>query len=216
MRTSGVLRGTAVDVRAHAGHGREVARGGHAGRRPCGAAGRVDGPDVEVLVAVHVLHVEHGARVAAPEVAGHRPLVGGQRARGRRTARRPLDPDVADALVRLDEADEGAVGADLRAGDLRIAEEQFAVDDGRHGRGDLRCGFLVLSLLAARGRQDDSGRQDNQGRSVACGFSRSRCDVGDRIVAPTRRIRRRGSRDLGQIRLDTSRGASQRRCRHSG
>ena len=46
-----------------------------------------------------------------------------------------LDPDVAGVLLGLEERDVLAVGRELRAGDLGVAEEQLAVDEGRRGGG---------------------------------------------------------------------------------
>ena len=96
--------------------------------------GRVDRVDVEVLIPVVVLHVQQVPAIAAPEVAGNRPVsLGAHRLRGGERLGGLLDPDVAHSLVGLDEREIAAVGRDLRVGDLHLAEERLAVDEGRQG-----------------------------------------------------------------------------------
>ena len=92
---------------------------------------RVHRPDVEVLVAALVLHVENVAAVVAPEVTHDRPLVGGEGLGRVEGFFALLDPDVAHILVRLHEGDPLSVGRDLGARDLWIAEEEFPVDQRR-------------------------------------------------------------------------------------
>ena len=98
--------------------------------------GGVDGPDVEVLVAVLVLDVEEETAVARPEEAGDRPLrLGGHEPRRFVGLAGLLDVDVARVLPGPQEGEVLAVGRDLGAGDLGVAEEQLAVEERRRRRG---------------------------------------------------------------------------------
>jgi len=144
-----VVEADVEDVRLGAGCGKdygayffeigEGAGGRDSGLGVCGEGG-VDGVDVEVLVAAGVLRVEEVFGVAAPEVATDG--ADGFGADGTGSAEGLaglLDPDVARALVGLEEGDVLTVGRDLRAGDLDLSEEEGAVDDrrllGGKGRG---------------------------------------------------------------------------------
>ena len=128
-------------VRVGLGHrvdeGPGAFRRGHVARRrhPLsggGGSGRIDGVDVEVLVAALVLHVEDELAVLAPEVAGDRALGLGGDGPGRLEGLvDALDPDVARAVEGLDEGDVPAVGRELPADDLGIAEEELPVDERR-------------------------------------------------------------------------------------
>ncbi len=83
-----------VDLGAHRLCVGQVAGGGSV-LAGLGGGGRVDGPDVEVLVAVLVLDEEDVLAVAAPEEAGHRALrLGGDEAGLVVRVARLLDPDV--------------------------------------------------------------------------------------------------------------------------
>ena len=63
--------------------------------------------------------------------SGHGPLgLGGDDVSGAEGLGRLLHPDVAGVLVRLDEGEVLAVGGDLGAGDLGVAEQQLTIDEG--------------------------------------------------------------------------------------
>ena len=130
--------GHEVDARLHALRVGDVARGGDV------AAGgrlirRLDGVHVEVLVAELILGVEHVLRVPALEVRGDRPLgIGGDRFGLIECLVGSFHPDVARPLEGLEEGQELAVGRNLRARDLGIAEEKIAVDDWWHSGGRRR------------------------------------------------------------------------------
>ena len=95
----------------------------------------VHGPHVVVLVAVVVLHVEDEAAVPGPEEARDGPLRLGGHAAGRLEGLgRLLDPDVAGVAPRLEEGDVLAVRGELGRRDLRVAEEELAVEDRAAGR----------------------------------------------------------------------------------
>src|SRR3990170_8030608 len=96
----------------------------------------VDGVDMEVLVPVHVLHVEEVRAVLGPEVDAD-PAVGVVRDLGVVILPDGPDPDVEDVLVRGSEVGEaGAVGGDPRRGLDGVAEEHLARDEGRRLRPD--------------------------------------------------------------------------------
>ena len=119
-----------VDLGARPLGGGQVAGGGSV-LAGLGRRSRVDGPDVEVLVAVLVLDEEDVLAVAAPEEAGHRALRLGRDEAGLVVGvARLLDPDVAGLLPGLQEGGPLPVGGELGAGDLGVAEEELAVEDG--------------------------------------------------------------------------------------
>ena len=109
---------------------RQVARRRHA-RFGIGWLRGVDGVNVKVFIPALVLHVEHVAAVFAPEVAGHGPLIGRQRPGGLEGLVDAFDPDVADAVVRLEESQPAAVRRELRTGDFRVAKKQLPVQQRR-------------------------------------------------------------------------------------
>ena len=90
---------------------------------------RIDRVDEIVFVAGFVLDKKNVLAVAAPEVRWNW-------ARGVRGNRLclverffgALDPDVARAFERLNKSDELAIGRNLPSGDLRVPEEEFAID----------------------------------------------------------------------------------------
>ena len=86
---------------------------------------------MEVLVPALVLRVEHVLAVLAPEVGGHRALIGGKRTGGAERLAEPLDPDVARALVGFDKGHVEPVGRELRARNLGIVIDERPVDQGR-------------------------------------------------------------------------------------
>src|SRR5207253_2541764 len=72
-----------------------------------------------------------------------------------------LHPDVARPFERLEERDVLAVGRDLRARDLRVAEEEVAIDD----RWKTACGGSRRRLGPCeprRGGRDKDGDAENQ------------------------------------------------------
>src|SRR5262249_28987582 len=105
-------------------------------RRSVSARGRfrrrIDGIDVEILVAVVVLYIKDELAVTGPEVSRDRTLnLGRQQAGGAKRLIHALHIDVAGVLPRLEEGDVLPVGRDLRASNLRIAKEDLAVDHRR-------------------------------------------------------------------------------------
>ena len=132
--------GNGIDDGADALHRSQVARRWNAGCR-FGVGGGVDREDVIVLGSTLVLHEQHVAAVLGPEVTAQRPPgVGGQRSCGVEWRVDRFDPDVHDARVRLAEGDPFAVGRELRAGDLGVAEKHIAIDQGRHLVEPIRIG----------------------------------------------------------------------------
>src|SRR6202012_1527106 len=100
--------------------------GERAGRRDAafriGRELRIDGIDVEILIAAGVLYVEDVLRIAAPEITADGAACFG--ADGTRRAEGfigSLDPDVACALVGLQERQIAAVRRNLRAGNRHFA-----------------------------------------------------------------------------------------------
>jgi hypothetical protein len=158
----GIGPGHGVDEGADAFRVGQVARGRHllagGGRRR-----RIDGVDVEVLVASLVLHEEDELAVLTPEIPGDGALgVRGERVGLLEGLVRPLDPDVAGAVERLDEREVLAVGRELAADDLGVAEEELAVDQRR-----------LPGLGPARGREGhqagDGPREEPAGAGPAGG-----------------------------------------------
>ncbi len=149
----GVALGQRVDLGACALRVRQVARGGRllSGFR---RGGRVDGPDVVVLVAVVVLDEEDPLAVARPEEAGDGPLrLRGDEVRFVIALGRPLDPDVPRVLPGLQEGNVHPVRRQPRGGDLRVAEEQLAVEERRSRR------------PGERGRHDERQREQKAGHA---------------------------------------------------
>ena len=127
--------------------------------------GGVEGVDVEVLVAVPILDNEEVTAVPAPEGDPDGPQgVGGDRLGRAEGLLGALDPQVGGPLVGLDEGDEPAVGRQLRARDLGIAEEELPIEDGRR-----------LGLLDGRGAgredrgQEPAGHEERQGGATTPG-----------------------------------------------
>ena len=126
-----IAPGHFVDERARAFNISEITGG-----RNLSAGGRLRGGihsvDVIVLITVLVLNVEDVLAVAAPEVRRDGPLrVGSDRLRRAEGLLGLLDPDVAGLAERFQESNVLPVRRNLRPGNLRIAEEQLAVNDGR-------------------------------------------------------------------------------------
>ena len=144
---SGSFLGTSYKLHPNAFESGQVARGGSIRtRRRLGR--RIDGVDVVVFVAVVVFHVEDVFAVAAPEIAGDRPLgLGGEQPRRAERLVHALHVDVARVFPRLLKRQILSVGRKLRARDFGIAEDQLAVDQRRQpgggsfliGIGFLRC-----------------------------------------------------------------------------
>ncbi len=128
----GLLR-HGIDQRPHFLQVGEVAGRGHTGVG-FHLSRRIDGVDVEILVAVLVLHIKDVAAVLAPEVPGHRPLVCRHRAGLVERFLPLLHPDIAHLVVLTDKRDVFAVRRNLGTGDFRVAEEELPVDDGRARR----------------------------------------------------------------------------------
>ena len=109
----------------------QIARGRNLLSRRRGGS-RIDGVDVEVLVPALVLDEQDVLPVPAPEILGDRPLdVVRYKLRRRVWIAGALHPNVAGILVGFEEGDVAPVGRYLGAGDLRVTEEQLAVDERR-------------------------------------------------------------------------------------
>ena len=123
---------------AHSLDLRQVARRGHFRTRRRGFPG-IHRVNTVVLVPQLVLHVEHEFAVPAPEIPrdGTLGVVGNGLGRIERRVSL-LDPDIAGLVQGLQKSDVLTIGRDLRARDLRIAEEQFAIDQRRSLRGSRR------------------------------------------------------------------------------
>ena len=91
---------------------------------------RIDSIDIEVLVSVVILRVNDELAVPRPQIARHRAL-GLRRQQPRRAERlvHRLHIDVAGVLPRLQECDVVTVWRYLRRRDLRIPENQLAIDN---------------------------------------------------------------------------------------
>jgi hypothetical protein len=127
--------GSGEQLHAHALQSSEVARGGDFGARR-GGGGRIHRVDVVILVAIVVLHVNDILAVAAPEVAGDRPFGFRGEAPGVGEGRLGLfHPHVARVVPGLQKRDVFSIRRELRAGDLGIAEDQFAIDQRRKSAG---------------------------------------------------------------------------------
>ena len=117
---------------------------------------RVHRVDVEVLVAGLILNEQDVFAVPAPEVAADRPLgIGGHQLAGRERIPGLLHPDVAGVLVRLDERNELTIWRNLRAGNFRVSENQFTVDERRQVGS---CSFGICRLC--RRRRNHRGQRD--------------------------------------------------------
>src|SRR5580658_213694 len=126
---------------------------------------RVDRIDIEILIAARILGVQNVLGVVAPEIGADG--TSRFRAHGPRRAERfvrPLHPNVARALVRLEKRYESAVGGDLCARDGDLAEEQVAVyqrrlfGENRHGgRGAGQCGNGQYELLHVYSSPKEAG-----------------------------------------------------------
>ena len=107
----------------------EVAQGRGFGIRGV-LRGRVDGEDIEVLVAGVVLHKDDGLAVTRPKE--HRDGAGGfggEQAGVDEGFAGFLNPDVAGTLPGLEKRQIFTVRGNARGGDFRVAEEEFAIDE---------------------------------------------------------------------------------------
>lgn len=93
---------------------------------------RVDGVEVEVLVAALIVNEQNKLAVTTPEETPDRAFrFIGQQARVREWLIRALDPNVQRIFMRFEEGDELAVGRNRRPRDFRVAEQYFAVNQWR-------------------------------------------------------------------------------------
>ena len=114
---------------------RQVPRGRDPGRR-CGRCLGAHAEDVVVLVPTLVLGEEDEPAIARPEELRDRAAgVGGERPGLCERLPCELHPDVQDAFERFQERDELPVRGNLRAGDLRVAEELLSVDQRQQSTG---------------------------------------------------------------------------------
>src|SRR6185436_18513606 len=107
----------------------QIARGRRirAGR---GFSGRVDGVNVEVLIAVVVFHVQDVLAVAAPEVCRYRTFgFRGQKAGRAERLVDTLDINIARVFPRLGKRNVIPIGRYLGTCDFGVSEKQVAVND---------------------------------------------------------------------------------------
>ena len=174
-----------INHRADSFHRGQVSRRRHPGFL-VGFRPGIDRVDVEVLGAAFVLDEQHVAAVLRPKVAAKGSLgVGRERARGVERLVEGLHPDVHHTAVGLAERNPLAVRGKLGAGDLRVAEEDVAIDEGRQV-GEAFVGGVVGCAGEQRVR-NCAGTE--HGPSVP---SRNCSDGSHSVAAGVRRHARRG------------------------
>ena len=115
-----------------------------------------------------ILDVEDVLAVSAPEILGDGPLgVVRNQLRRRPFITDAFDPDVARVLVRLEEGDVAAVGRDLRARDLGVAEEKLSVEE-RSRLASLGGGEGWSTVRDDQRRQRDRPAIDDQPHIFLC------------------------------------------------